>query len=75
MEAREFFNSLIGLPIFETRRKLGGWWVVTSSCATTGIHHLERAAGGYLELRTDADGKVVRERHNLLAEIYQKNDL
>lgn len=76
MSAKEFFKSLIGLDIEEARKKLGYWWVCTHSSInfTTGFYNFERAAGGYLELRTK-NGKVTMEHHNGLAEIYQKRDI
>lgn len=76
MEAKQFFKGLIGLDIAEARRKLGYWWVCTHSSNNypIGFNTFERAAGGYLELRTQ-NGKVTMEHHNGLAEIYQKRDI
>lgn len=68
MEAKQFFKGLIGLDIAEARKKLGYWWVCTHSSInySIGFYNFERAAGGYLELRTQ-NGKVTMEHHNGLA--------
>jgi hypothetical protein len=77
MEAKQFFKGLIGLDIAEARRKLGHWWLCTHSSNNyfIGFYTFERAAGGFLELRTDNKNIVTHEFHNGLAELYQKRDL
>jgi len=76
MTANEFFKSLIGFDISEARKRLGYWWR-SESCrvnGSTGYYVFERAAGGQVALRTEKN-VVVSEHHNIMAEIYQKNDL
>lgn len=80
MTAKEFFKSLIGLDISEASKKLGYWWVCNHNWLNWpyGSYSFERAAGGRVELYTEFKGgrnEVVREYHNHMAEIYQKNDL
>ena len=76
MTANEFFKSLIGLDITEASKKLGYWWVLTSSQVNppVGLYVFERAAGGQVAVRTE-NNIITSERHNILAEIYQKRDL
>lgn len=76
MTAKEFFESLIGLDISEAEKRLGYWWR-GESCrvnGSTGHYVFERSAGGQVALRTEKN-VVVSERHNIMAEIYQKRDL
>lgn len=76
MTANGFFKSLIGFDISEARKRLGYWWR-SESCrvnGSTGYYVFERAAGGQVALRTEKN-LVVSEHHNIMAEIYQKNDL
>lgn len=76
MTAKEFFKSLIGLEISEVRKRLGYWWR-GESCrvnGSTGYYVFERSAGGQVALHTEKN-VVVSEYHNIMAEIYQKNDL
>lgn len=77
MTANEFFKSLIGLDFSEAKKRLGYWWLCTSShcyAPFTGTYEFERAAGGFVALHI-RENVVVSERHNIMAEIYQKNDL
>lgn len=77
MKAKEFFSGLVGLDIKDAIDKLGYWWCLHNVHHNpfVGFYTFERAAGGYLELRTDNNNIVTNEHHNGLAELYQKRDL
>lgn len=74
--AAYFFKTLIGLDIEEACKRLGYWWRLDSCHVNSNIgwYAFERAAGGYVELKTE-NNIVKSEHHNRMAEIYQKRDL
>lgn len=72
------YSELIGMEISQVRRKLGYWWICTSCHLVTqcriGTYSFERAAGAWIELRTE-NNLVVSETHNFYAEHLLKREL
>jgi len=70
---KDYFESLIGLEISEAHKRLGRWWVCAGLCCHD--YQFERAAGGYVQLRTNEKNIVVSEHHNGYALLYAKSDI
>ena len=72
------YTELVGLTIGEAKRKLGYWWVCTSTnldpLVGCGTYCFTRSPGGCVQLTTNRKNVVISEHHNGYADFLLKRD-